>query len=388
MSGGIKGYPSSQKLVKGQPPITEFVTLQPTDIGLRASLDTSRPAFRVDSDTIPRVAGAATGNPSTGFATEIEDTATPARVGDFVRFLDGGAAFLEVAIVAIDVSGNSFTLASKIPAPYTPAPGDEFYIMRYTSMRADDTGAPIVAVTQGPIQYVYDGVDTEVEEDTATPANNRALPTKAFFDLDGVETPVSEDTVTPANSVPFPVKIIDPTGVPYDTDYGLVGAQTLRSAAQIGNETGAADFDLGVTGPQTLRTAANIGNATGAADFDAGPTTAQTLRVVVSNDQTPSTFQFARLDYVSSPVGAVSYVQLIAATTAQSVSFTLFDGGGYAMELAIGPAASEVPFMYIPPGGFNGMISAVIPSGSRLSVKCLETGITVDAGQLVMNLLG
>jgi len=279
------------------------------------------------------VAGAATGNPSTGYATEVEDTATPARVGDFVRFIDGGAAFLEIAIVA--VSTNSFTLASKIPAPNTPAPGDEFYIMRYASMRADDSGAPIVTVTQGPIQFVLDGVDVEVEE----------------------------DTVVPANSIPLPVKIMGPSGISLDTDYGVVGPETLRTASQIGNATGAADFGLGAT-------------------------TAQTLRVVQVNDQTPSTFQSARLDYVGSPVGTVSYVQVLAATTADSVSFTLFDGGGYAMELAIGAAAAEVPFMIIPPGGFNGMISAVIPSGSRLSVKCLEAGITVNAGQLVMNLLG
>jgi len=43
-----------------------------------------------------------------------------------------------------------------------------------------------------------------------------------------------------------------------DTNYGTVGASTLRSAAQIGNATGAANFGNGSTGAQTLRVAANL----------------------------------------------------------------------------------------------------------------------------------
>jgi hypothetical protein len=46
---------------------------------------------------------------------------------------------------------------------------------------------------------------------------------------------------------------------PYDTNYGTVGANTLRTAAQIGNATGGADFNAGATGAQTLRVSANQG---------------------------------------------------------------------------------------------------------------------------------
>jgi hypothetical protein len=48
---------------------------------------------------------------------------------------------------------------------------------------------------------------------------------------------------------------------PYDTNYGTVDATTLRTASQIGNATGAANFGAGVTGAQTLRTSANQGVA-------------------------------------------------------------------------------------------------------------------------------
>lgn len=74
----------------------------------------------------------------------------------------------------------------------------------------------------------------------------------------------------------------------HDTNYGTVGADTLRTAAQIGNATGAADFNYGAVDAQTLRTASQIGNATGAADFNAGATGAQTLRTA-ANQGAPNT---------------------------------------------------------------------------------------------------
>lgn len=67
-----------------------------------------------------------------------------------------------------------------------------------------------------------------------------------------------------------------------DFNFGAVGAQTLRSAAQIGNATGAADFNYGAVGAQTIRAAAQVGNATGAADYNNGATGAQTLRTAAN----------------------------------------------------------------------------------------------------------
>lgn len=46
-----------------------------------------------------------------------------------------------------------------------------------------------------------------------------------------------------------------------DTNYGAVGANTIRTASQIGNATGAADFGAGASGAQTLRVEANQGEA-------------------------------------------------------------------------------------------------------------------------------
>jgi hypothetical protein len=87
-----------------------------------------------------------------------------------------------------------------------------------------------------------------------------------------------------ANTLRSAAQIGNSTGQA-DFNYGTVGAQTLRVASQIGNATGAANFNYGTVGAQTLRVASQIGNATGAADFNAGNTSAQTLRVVIATNQ-------------------------------------------------------------------------------------------------------
>jgi hypothetical protein len=69
---------------------------------------------------------------------------------------------------------------------------------------------------------------------------------------------------------------------PVDTNYGAVGASTIRTASEIGNATGAADFNFGTASAQTLRVAALPGNASGLADFNNGTTGAQTLRVAAN----------------------------------------------------------------------------------------------------------
>jgi len=61
------------------------------------------------------------------------------------------------------------------------------------------------------------------------------------------------------NSSGYLLVAVSPASLGYDTNYGVVGADTLRTAAQIGNATGAADFNAGATGAQTLRVSANQG---------------------------------------------------------------------------------------------------------------------------------
>lgn len=144
----IRGYPTSQKLVKGIPSNwNEYVTIQPQDEGLRNAADVvSRFAFRVGSQSVPRNAGAGTGNGTGGGGTIVADTATPARIGDFVRFETGAAEYLEIPIV--QVSTDAFMLGAKLNNP--PGPGDSFFIMRYGTQRVSPDGSQIVTLSLPP----------------------------------------------------------------------------------------------------------------------------------------------------------------------------------------------------------------------------------------------
>lgn len=95
--------------------------------------------------------------------------------------------------------------------------------------------------------------------------------------------------------------------------------------------------------------------------------------------------QRIEFDYESVTVDNTDYVQILAATTDDIIAMTLFDASGRAMVLAIGADGAEVDYLYIPPGGFNGVFPVQIPNASRLSVKCLDTS-PADAGKLISNL--
>lgn len=154
--------------------------------------------------------------------------------------------------------------------------------------------SPPVTVTPEPIEFVLNGVDTEV----------------------------SRNTVTPSGSNPLPVIVLDSSGTPVSNPSLNYGASSgaIRTAAQIGNTTGQADFNTGAVSAQTLRvvlesinraditaintqvtalnakvnddfgvasggvrTASLLGNASGIADFNSGAVSAQTFRVVLES---------------------------------------------------------------------------------------------------------
>lgn len=262
----------------------------------------------------------------------------------------------------------------------------------------------------------------------------------------------------------------------YDTDYGAVGTDTLRTAAQIGNATGAADFNEGASGAQTLRvtvatddvvtvdgsvsvsgtvaatqsgtwnitditgtvslptgaataanqttantslssiatntsntatntsningklnndygaasgalrTAAQVGNASGVADFNTGTAGAQTLRVVQASNSpqgagraySDSTY----MSYSSTNVTTGAWVQLDASTAAAINELYIFSSCGETLELGTGAAASESRVLLIPPGGLDGKVSLAIASGTRLALRGVSGNCT--SGQITL----
>lgn len=141
--------------------------------------------------------------------------------------------------------------------------------------------------------------------------------------------------------------------------------------------------------PVTLAASGSIAiNIDGSSDTINIDTSDPTLTIAMPvREAGTSVTNFVRLDYSDTNVDDTAWVELIASTGAAN-QILLFDGGGYCMELGFGAASSETTLMLIPPGGFNGPIPIAITSGTRLSIRCVETGITVSSGQIVLNLLG
>jgi len=150
-----------------------------------------------------------------------------------------------------------------------------------------------------------------------------------------------------------------------NSDYGTTGT-AVRTAAQIGNASGAADFGAGAAGAQTLR----VVQASGGAAPSASAGRAKASAPILNN-------------YASTPVTSAAYVQLVASTTSAANMIEIFDSSGETLYLAVGAAASEVDQLIIIPGG-NGQVPIAIPASSRISVKATSTSATV--GILVINL--
>lgn len=308
----IQGFPSNQKVPLGTGITNNFTTVIPTDPN-RAALDVPRFAFRVNDPLNARVAG-----PTTGIEIVdgvklfwVDDTATPARAGDFVRFEDGPAAFLEIPIVKVET--NRFLLA--VNSGILPVATNTFFIMRYATQRVDDTGSQVVIASPGPTQYVLNGLDVEVEEDTVTPANNKPLPVKIF---DSANLPFDPATEATALSI--------------DATLALINASL-----------------------NTLKAGASYANS-------------------------------IRVDYTATNIDDTTWTEILASVGATEIKeITLFDGGGFAMELGIGGVGAEARALLIPPGGFNGKFKLTIPAGSRLSLRAVGAAL-VNAGELDINL--
>jgi len=161
----ISGYLESQTKDSNQ-----FVTAQKTSSDKVAFDNVTNALFRThalvktaEANTTKRI---------------IKSTSHSALAGDVVRFeLSSQNPYFEANIISVP-DANTIIIAAELPN--TPNTGDEFYILRYATQRVDESGAGIVALSPSPIQFVLDGVNTEVEEDTVTPANSNPLPTKVL----------------------------------------------------------------------------------------------------------------------------------------------------------------------------------------------------------------
>lgn len=521
----FKGYFSSRK-PDGSP--VEFVTVEP----IRAEQN----GLSVLAHQFMRSVGndAAEANTVEGI---IEATAHAALKGDVINITSGALAGYESKVWKVEA--NLIYLADAL----TLALGDTFEILRHKYPAVDDSGNLLTTTTQGPTQFVLDGVDTEVERDTVTPANSNPFP---VINLDNVGVPVDFATqttlaalLTAFNAEDFATETTlaafqaDFNGTDFATETTLDSLLTAFNAEDFASETSLAallaafnaeDFatettlaavlakiiaapateakqDTIITGLGSLLTelqqkteptdtqpisAASLPLPTGAAtqttlaalltelqlkadltetqpvslasvplptgaateatlaslageDFSTETTLAalsakfnslgqktmaNSAPVVIASDQSAipasqsgnwsvraqdgsgnalssEAVGTARALHTRSKGGDIAdsavknsgtvtsgaWVQLIASTAAEAQGLTVFDSSGYSLELGVGPAASEVRKLIIPPGGLNGFIPLRIPAGSRVSIRAINTTADYTAAEHLLTLL-
>ncbi len=208
------------------------------------------------------------------------------------------------------------------------------------------------------------------------------------------------------------------------------GAATgaVRTASQLGNASGIADFNLGTPTAQTLRSACMLGVGSAAVangnpvpisdagssitvDGTVAATQSGTWTVAVSNlpatqdtnygtpgSSTPRAAAMLGVgstavstsnpvpnnmigkpyadsvynNYASTGVTTGAWVQMIASTAAVINALYITDTCGQVLELGTGAAASETRKLLIPRGGMAEPVWLAIPSGTRISLRAIS----------------
>lgn len=169
---GIQGRPTSVRLEKHTTSKDlrdfQYVTVQPIGSSRNALDAMVMGAYIRTSDAV--VEAGSTNN-------IVVLTGHGCKKGDIVRFKTTSNTIEEFE-VTIDkiIDANSFELSAILSADLTA--GDTIDLLRPITQQFTANGGQVVSVTPAPISYVLDGVEVEVEEDTVTPANNKALPVK------------------------------------------------------------------------------------------------------------------------------------------------------------------------------------------------------------------
>jgi len=168
---GIQGRPTTKKLQGTTSDLRNdmnYVTVMPIGSN-RNAIDTIPTGFFYVQETV---------NAEAGSTDEIlKLTAHGAKRGDMVR-IENSVNGIEEYEIAIDsvIDADNVRLACVLSASL--AAGDDVSILRPTIQRFGADGATVVSVAPSPISFIKDGVTTEVEEDTVTPANTVPLPVK------------------------------------------------------------------------------------------------------------------------------------------------------------------------------------------------------------------
>lgn len=249
-----------------------------------------------------------------------------------------------------------------------------------------------VSVSVPPLEFVQDGANVQVTEDTATPSNNKGLPVLPTFYKDGIPVSVNIDTVTPANNRPLPVELAGTSGTVTinagdlnvstvsTNDSMAIGDGVTGNLADVDLNDDAATYSLKVKDDDAnaklsaIQAAAEaIDNSIGA---DGSASTASMTRIGGSdgtNDQTLLTDTNGRLSIDVNSSALPSGAATAAHQVTQNTALSEIEGAVETIESAIGVDGTPKP------------ASAIIVAGvdSAANVQELRTN---TSGELLVAL--
>ncbi len=316
MSAAPKGYPTQKKddLVVG----AQFSTVQP--------LDQDKYGLDVHSSAHVRLIGSDAVEASST-ATQINATAHAALVGDLIRMTSGATSGQRVRVIKID---TNIIYISALSA--APSAADTFEILRHTAPLVDADGKQEVnaTLTAAPVQFVLNGVDTEVEEDTGTPADSRPLPVKVL-DSSGVEIDFATQTTLAALNAKVTAVDTDdvtitgalPAGTNNIGDVDVVSSVLPTGAATSANQTSEIAL-LTTIDADTNDISVNTGAINNKLPVSLGQkTSANSLAVVIASDQSAVPVSATNLDIRDLTSASDSVAAVQSGTWTVNVNATL-----------------------------------------------------------------
>ena len=394
----IKGYSSDKKTG-----VIKHLTLQPLGEGKYGS-DSSPMKIVYPIDAVVYV-------PEVTSTNKVIDLAGhPAKVGDTILF--GAGALSGVEVTVISVTTNSITISNPQPQAITAA--DTFGIYRAKQVAGDSSGA--LQITPGPIQYVRDGANTVVTEDTATPANNRPLPVKLQSVTGDINITANDLNVQLQHNGANP----DSTQIGDGTNLLGITATNEAKVSDVTSQTSLASIDTKMDLQATLAQQL-LGNADLSAintKMDAQATEA-TLALVATEvtaaailakiiaapateaKQDTIITALNSLNTNKGPVQVVSPIsvltsnipassalplEIVAATSAAVAEIQTVEDVGEYIGLYTGAASSEVLLAILPIAG--GKVSVNISAGTRLSIRHMKNTTIATNTYFAVNLIG
>lgn len=263
--------------------------------------------------------------------------------GDMIRFVTGAYIGLERTVKDLNTSGTTFFyLTEALPSSPT---GYTYDILKKTTVTADQYGNLLVTTSSisssGPIK----------------------------FNLDGSVVEVTEDSIIPSNNLPLPVKITSATG-PINITAGDLNVQ-LSDVGLNPDVTRLGD------GTSQMKLRANGAGAGLHEIYVTDSSVAAQLNLTVKNLQ--------YIDCSTTSITTAAYVELITSTTSDTKKIQVLDTTGRWTQIATGASASEIPLLIVGPGSVE-IVPAIVPSGTRISVKALDANAIT--GSFAINLLG